>query len=222
MIRLKAFASMLALGAAMATALPVAAQAQNRNGIDLQPGRDCGIQVYLSNSAGMAVPKADVALNGSYVFRLYQAIPTSDLNLALSGRFSSDGVRDTALARNNFALGYVVPGGYRGMDEIRDAELGQDAMLLGSLQVYDQAGRLTCSTQQVDVYPMSLFTFSRPVVRQNRNRIAVSGPTPAEQAQARNAASNANRAAAPAGGRRLTAAQCARLRAARPAQCSYD
>ncbi|ABI66465.1 hypothetical protein Mmar10_2173 [Maricaulis maris MCS10] len=222
MTRLKAFASIFALGAALTTALPASAQALGPNGIDLQPGRDCGIQVYLSNSSGIAIPKADVQLNGSYVFRLYQAIPTSDLNLSLSGRFNSNGARDTPLARSNFVLGYVVPGGYRGMDELRDAELGQDAMLVGSLAVYDQAGRLTCSTQQVDIMPMSLLTFSRPTVRQNRNRVAVSGPTPAEQAQARNAEANAARAANPSASMRLTAAQCARLRAARPAQCTYN
>ena len=117
----KSFASAVAIGAALISALPSGAEAQSRNGIDLRPGRDCGIQVYLSNSGGIAVPKADARLSGSYVFHLYQAIPTSDLDLRLSGRFSGNGARDTALARNHFALGYVVAGGYRGMDELRDA-----------------------------------------------------------------------------------------------------
>ncbi|WP_297732670.1 hypothetical protein [uncultured Maricaulis sp.] len=217
MFHLKAFTSAIALGATLVAAWPSAAQAQSRSGIDLHPNRDCGIQVYLSNSAGVAVPKADSRLSGSYVFHLYQAIPTSDLNLRLDGRFSGGGAHDTALARSHFGLGYVVRGGYRGMDEIRDAELGQDAMLRGSLSVYDQAGRLTCSTQVVDVMPMSLLTFQRPVVQRNQNRIPTNGPTPAEQARERIAAANA---AAPQ--QRLTPAQCARLRSARPAQCRYD
>lgn len=222
MSRLKAFTSAIALGATLFAAVPSAAQAQARNGIDLHPSRDCGIQVYLSNSSGVAVPKADVRLSGSYVFRLYQAIPTSDLNLRLDGRFASNGSRDTALARSHFTLGYVVPGGYRGMDELRDAELGQDAMLRGSLAVYDQAGRLTCSTQQVDIMPMDLLNGVRPAPRARTTSIPVTGPTRAEQARARIAATNAARPSAATSQQRLTPAQCARLRAARPAQCRYD
>lgn len=218
----KSFASAVAIGAALISALPSGAEAQSRNGIDLRPGRDCGIQVYLSNSGGIAVPKADARLSGSYVFHLYQAIPTSDLDLRLSGSFSGNGARDTALARNHFALGYVVAGGYRGMDELRDAELGQDAMLEGSLAVYDNAGRLTCSTHEVNIMPMALLDGVRPAVRARSVHVPVTGPTPAEQARARLAAVTAARESDASAPRRLTAAQCARLRAARPAQCRYD
>jgi hypothetical protein len=206
----------LALSAVVLGGTASAAQASNANGIPLRPGQTCGIQVYLSNSGGVVMPKVDGRMSGSYRFRLYQAIPTSDVNINLGGRFNATGSGSTTLARNTFALGYVVPGGFRGMDELRDAELGQDAALVGSLQVYDAAGRLSCSSNGVQVMPMALLTGvrrpSRPVVRAP----AVRQPENARLAHER----MAQRDAAQPVTRRLTPEQCRRLSRGRIRQCN--
>ncbi|WP_203292921.1 hypothetical protein [Maricaulis parjimensis] len=196
------------------------AQAQLPSGIDLHPNADCGIQVYMSNAGGVAMAKADRALSGSYRFTLYQAIPTSQVDINLSGRFSGGGPRDTTLARNPFALGYAVPNGYRGMHELRDAELGQDAHLEGSLQVYDDRGRLVCSTRQVSIMPMSLMQAAadppqRPSPSASRyNQYGAVVQQPGQRPAARQVQ--------PQRQYTLTRAQCERLRSARPAQCRYD
>lgn len=211
----------LALSAVLLAGASSAALANGRSGIDLQPGLDCGIQVYLTNSSGVVMPKADSRLSGSYRFHLYQAIPTSDLDIRLDGRFSaSANGRDTLLARNAFMLGYVVPNGRHGMPELRDAELGQDAMLRGSLQVYDMSGRLTCSTETVRIMPMALLTGVRVPPRQPARSSRYTQPEEARRAQERLAERQAQAGTRP--DYVLTPAQCARLRAARPAQCRYD
>jgi hypothetical protein len=206
--------SVFALGATA-----TAAQADGTPGIPLAPGQDCGIHVYLSNSGGVVMPKAAGWMSGSYRFRLYQAIPTSDVDINLSGRFSSSADRSTKLAQSAFGLGYVVPGGFRGMDELRDAELGQDAALFGSLQVYDQAGRLSCTTNAVTILPIDLVAgFQRPVVR-TAARTYARQPDNARLAHERMAQ---RRATAPSNYPALTPEQCRRLTMGRrrPAQCN--
>jgi hypothetical protein len=211
--------STAAAALAIATSLSAPAQAMLPSGVPLQGGGDCGIQVYLSNSNGVVIPKANASLSGHYRFSLYQAIPTSDLNVQLEGRFSGNGRDDTELGRSTFMLGYVAPGGYRGMDELRDAELGQDAMLRGSLQVYDTAGRMVCATNQVSILPFGLL-LDRPATPPRTARyVSPYAPTAASQ-RVRARAADPTPASPPS--RTLTQAQCERLRSARPAQCRYD
>ncbi len=173
--------SSAALAVVFAASLGAPVQAQQRSiGIPLQNGANCGIQVYLGSSSGIAVPRTHRALSGSYRFQLYQAMPNSDLDLRLDGHFSRSSTEDSVLAQSTFMLGYVVPGGYRGMDELRDAELGQDAMLRGSLQVYDTSGRLVCSTNQVTILPFQLIDSPRAAPRPSRY-VSPYAPTEASQ-----------------------------------------
>lgn len=219
--KIKSAGSALAIAAAVLSVAAPAASASGPAGIPLRPGTDCGIQVYLSNSAGVVMPKAAGNLSGSYRFHLYQAIPSSDVDIRLGGRFSGSGAPgdSTILARNLFQLGFVAPGAFRGMDELRDAEIGQDAHLVGSLQVYDRRGRLICSTDQVHIMPHALLTVGRARPAQpTRPGMRARQPEQARLAQER----LAQRQAQPARNYRLTRAQCERLRAARPAQCRYD
>lgn len=205
----------VALGAALLAGTSPAAVAANANGIPLRAGQNCGIQVYLSNSGGIVMPKASGHMGGSYRFRMYQAIPTSDLDIALNGRFQRSGSGSTTLARNSFSLGYVVRGGYRGMDELRDAALGEDAALVGSLQVYDNRGRMTCSTNSLQILPIQALTGHPASHRQTYRPSGVRQPENARLAHERMAATP--RQTQPH--RALTPEECRRLSMGRHRPC---
>ena len=113
----------------------------------------CGGKVDLSKSGAEVGAKEETGLSGSYRLIAYQGMPNGATDAGLSGRFSGSGRQDTVLARTHLGLGYVVAGGFRGMDEIRDAEYGQDAALHVDLAVYDERGRLICRSQTPAIQP---------------------------------------------------------------------
>mgnify|MGYP000473785014 FL=1 len=136
--------------ALMAGTAPANAQS---SGMALGSHERRAVQVYLSNSSAQVVAKAAPGLSGSYRLIAYQGMPNGATDAGLSGRFSGSGRQDTVLARTHLGLGYVVAGGFRGMDEIRDAEYGQDAALHVDLAVYDERGRLICRSQTPAIQP---------------------------------------------------------------------
>ena len=177
---LKLAAATLGL-ALMAGTAPANAQS---SGMALAAHERCAVQVYLSNSSAQIVAKAAPGLSGSYSLVAYQGMPNGATDSGLSGRFSSNGSGDTVLARTHLGLGYVVAGGFRGMDEIRDAEYGQDAALHVDLAVFDDRGRLICRTQTPALYPVEMLngpavnpaTYSAPVAQPYRGPAAAHPP----------------------------------------------
>lgn len=145
------------------TLLSGAASASQGSGFPMRSGNVCEVQLYQSNSGGVLIAKTQAGLSGSYRFSAYQAIPVNDTDVQLSGRFSASGSGDRELTRSHLGLGYVVPGGFRGFDELRDAEYGVDAGLEVQLDVYDEYGRLICQAHNVLSYPIEfLYGVSRP------------------------------------------------------------
>lgn len=149
---LKLAAAVLGLALVAGTA-PAHAQG---SGMALARHEQCAVQVYLSNSSAQVVAKAAAGLSGSYRLVAYQGMPNGATDAGLGGQFSSSGSRDTILTRTHLGLGYVVARGFRGMDEIRDAEYGQDAALHVDLAVFDQRGRLICRSQTPAIYPIEM------------------------------------------------------------------
>jgi hypothetical protein len=107
--------------------------------------------------------KAEAGLSGSYRLTAYQALPVNAVDINLTGRFSSAGGAETVLSRTHLGMGYVAPGARGGLDELRDAEYGQDAVLYAQLDVFDTRGRLVCRTSNVMTLPYEfLFPRQRP------------------------------------------------------------
>lgn len=157
--------------ALMAGTAPANAQS---SGMALGSHERCAVQVYLSNSSAQVVAKAAPGLSGSYRLIAYQGMPNGATDTGLSGRFSGSGGRDTVLARTHLGLGYVVAGGFRGMNEIRDAEYGQDAALHVDLAVFDERGRLICRSQTPAIYPIEML--DGPAVNPATYRAPVAQP----------------------------------------------
>jgi len=159
------------------------AMASQGSGVPIQSNRICEVQLYQSNSGGVLIAKTQSGISGSYRFSAYQTIPVNDVDIQLTGRFAASGAGDRELTRSNLGMGYVVPGGFRGMDELRDAEYGVDAGLEVQLDVYDDYGRLICQAHNVRSYPMEfLFPRARP---STTHRNTARQPENARAAQAR-------------------------------------
>jgi len=172
-----------AIGAVLAGAVALVEPAFAANGVPLR-GERCGVQLYQSNSVGVLMAKAVSGTAGSYHLTAYQSLPVNDIDINLTGRFAPSADGDAVLAQTSLQMGYVQPGGFRGMDEIRDAEYGQDADLIVQLDVYDLAGRLTCRSREVMLLPLQ-FLQARPTMQRRRASPTASQPENARAAQAR-------------------------------------
>ncbi|MDG1417640.1 MAG: hypothetical protein P8P99_07560 [Maricaulis sp.] len=152
------------------------------NGIPIQGNQACAIQLYQTNSNGVLIAKAEAGLTGSYRMTAYQALPVNAVDLNLTGRFSSSGGEDTVLSRTNLGMGYVAPGARGGLDELRDAEYGQDAELFVQLDVFDTGGRHICRTRSAMVLPYEfLFPRQRPTHARAQPRVGQPESTRAAQ-----------------------------------------
>jgi hypothetical protein len=162
------------------------------NGIPIQGNQACAVQLYQTNSNGVLIAKAREGLSGSYRLTAYQALPANAVDLNLTGRFSSSGGADTVLSRTNLGMGYVAPGARGGLDELRDAEYGQDAELYVQLDVFDSGGRHICRTRSAMVLPYEfLFPRQRPTSARAQPRVR----QPESVRQAQEAAAERRRAA---------------------------
>lgn len=119
--------------------------------------RSCAILVYLHNDRGMVMPRTGGALSGSYRFHMYQVNRSNGLDMRLSGRVAPTRSDYNVLARGQFELG-----GYNrtaSRNEFRrngPEPLRADPELEASLEVYDEAGRVTCRTERMLILPLDV------------------------------------------------------------------
>ncbi len=141
----------LAASASALMGVGLTATAEAQMGFPLPHANSCAAQVFIYDSRGSVVLKASGALSGSYAFRMYQDIATSDLDVRLDGRFSGDGRSDTVLARGQFVLGHYEAEARPGRFTPQADSVRADHNLQGILEVYDQSGRVTCRSSAIQV-----------------------------------------------------------------------
>ena len=141
----------LAASASALMGVGLTGTAEAQMGFPLPHANACAAQVFIYDSRGSVVLKAGGNLSGSYAFRLYQDIATSDLDIELDGRFSGDGRSDTVLARGQFELGHYEAEARPGRFTPETGSVRADHNLQGLLEVYDQSGRVTCRTSVLQV-----------------------------------------------------------------------
>ncbi|MAK63675.1 MAG: hypothetical protein CMF75_02860 [Maricaulis sp.] len=141
----------LAVSASALLGAGLSAPAQAQMGFPLTDPNSCAAQVFITDARGFVVLKAGRNLSGSYAFRLTQDIATSDIDLQLNGRFSGNGHSDATLARGQFELGHYEAEARPGRFTPQYDSVRGDLNLNGLLEVYDQAGRVTCRTAVMQI-----------------------------------------------------------------------
>lgn len=116
-------------------------------GAPLRAGQDCALQYGDRTLSGELLIKAGAGQSGSYRLTLRRFNESNDVLINMSGRFEGSSTEETLIGR-----AYLTS---RNLMEARRDEVvvqGRDVYLInGSLEVFDDRGRLTCSTPQVDV-----------------------------------------------------------------------
>ena len=139
-------------GLVSALALSAIADAQVRqpyqaDGAPLRPGQDCALQYVDRSLSGALFIKASPGQSGSYRLVVRRHNNANDVLIQMGGWFDGSATEEVVIARAFLTS--------RNLMEARRGQFvtqGRDVYLIdGALEIYDEDGRLTCSTPQLDV-----------------------------------------------------------------------
>jgi len=146
-----ALASVLALASAAGLALgPVAgaeAQTGNLQQVGIRDGQNCALQ-YVDNSLmGLVLIKAAAGQGGSYRLTIRRANDANDVLVQMSGDFNGSPTQETLIGQAQLRSTSI----YDIRTGQRVTQGRQVFTINGSLELFDENGRRTCRTRQVDV-----------------------------------------------------------------------
>jgi len=166
-------------------------------GMPLNSGEACGIQIYKAGTMGYLVAKTNLNASGSYRLSAYRTDQGNEVDIRLNGNFSAAGGAETVLSRTLYSGDIVAQGHHT---DGYGATAGPYPGLTVQLDVFDRSGRVICQSNRFRTYAIDMSfgvanpSVARPVVRYNQAQ----SPSRANQTNRANQQPEASeRAAAP-------------------------